>query len=401
MWTLSRSRVGALPAVGLILAACTEPMSAPISGSAFGSADAVKFRENNAAVYWNQVAREMVAANGTAALFAFRAYAAVSVAQYNAAVAAGEGKVNNVDPSVHAAIAAASVGALAYLYPAQAAALEVRLDEFLASPTWPGEEHRDALAGEAVGRAIAEQVVARAQADRFLDLWTGTVPVGPGLWFSGTPPVGGALGQARTYFLLSGNQFRPPPPPAFGSPEFLAALAEVRQISDTRTPEQEASAKFWAMPTGTITPPGYWNEVAATLAVQYDLGERAAAHVFALMNMVGVDAIIASHEAKFTYWLLRPSQADPEIQVAIGLPNFPSYPSNHSTISAGMAAILGAMFPAEKTGLDAQADEAGRSRIFGGIHYGFDNTAGLRLGRTIAAWALDHDVKGHDSYSLR
>ena len=388
-----------LPAALLTLAACTEPMSAPSSGTT--GADAVKFWESNAAVYWNQVAREMVAANRIGAPFAIRGYAAVSLAQYNAAIAAEKSKVGDVHPSVHAAIGAASVGALVYLHPAQAAALEARLDEFLAVPAWPGDEQTDVPAGEAIGRAVAEQVVARAQTDRFLDPWTGTVPVGPGLWFSATPPVGGAWGQAKTYLLLSGDQFRPPPPPAFGSPEFLAALAEVRQISDTRTPEQEANAKFWDMPAGTTTPPGYWNEVAADLAVQYHLGERAAAHVFALMNMVGLDAIIASHDAKFTYWVIRPSQADPAIKVAIGLPNFPSYPSNHSTISSGMAAILAAMFPAEKAGLDALAEEAGRSRILGGIHYGFDNTAGLRLGRTIAAWALEQDVKGHDPFPVR
>jgi membrane-associated phospholipid phosphatase len=405
MWMLRHRRVAAL-ALAILVPACSdsnEPLAPrpPTPGTALRSADAVKSWENNAAVYWNQVARDMVAANRTGAPFAIRGYAAVSVAQYNAGIAAEKGKAGAVHPSVHAAIGAASVGTLAYLYPTQAAALEARLDEFLASPAWPGEEHMDAPAGEALGRAIAEQVVARAQADRFLDPWTGTVPVGPGLWFSSTPPVGGAWGQARTYLLLSGDQFRPPPPPAFGSPEFLSALAEVRRISDTRTPEQEANAKFWDMPAGTTTPPGYWNEAAATLAVRYHLGERAAAHVFALMNMVGLDAIIASHDAKFTYWLIRPSQADPGIQVAIGLPNFPSYPSNHSTISAGMAAILGAMFPAEKAGLDALAEEAGRSRILGGIHYSFDNTAGLQLGRTIAAWALDHDVKGHDLLALR
>lgn len=405
MSMLHRCRVGALALV-IFAPACwdgNEPLAPrpPTTDGTLGSADAVKFWENNAAVYWNQIARDMVVANRTGAPFAVRGYAAVSVAQYNAAIAAEKGKVGNVHPSVHAAIGAASVGALTYLYPAQAAVLEVRLDEFLASPAWPGEKHRDAPAGEAIGRGVAEQVVARAQADKFLDPWTGSVPVGPGLWFSSTPPVGGAWGQARTYFLLSGAQFRPPPPPAFGSSEFIAGLTEVRQISETRTPEQEANAKFWDMPTGTITPPGYWNEVAANLAVKYHLGEREAAHVFALMNMVGFDAIIASHDAKFTYWFIRPSQADFDIRVAIGLPNFPSYPSNHSTISAGMAAILGATFPAEKAGLDALAEEAGRSRILGGIHYRFDNTAGLRLGRTIAAWALGHDVKGHDPFALR
>ena len=41
--------------------------------------------------------------------------------------------------------------------------------------------------------------------------------------------------HARPFFLASGDEFRPAPPPAFGSPEYLAALGEVRQISDTRT----------------------------------------------------------------------------------------------------------------------------------------------------------------------
>jgi membrane-associated phospholipid phosphatase len=294
---------------------------------------------------------------------------------------------------------------LAYLFPAEATALEALAERQLASPVWPGESQTDVIAGAAAGRAAAALVVAHAQADKFFTPWSGTVPTGPGLWFSSAnppaPPAGALFGQATPYFLTSGDQFRPAAPPAFGSPAFDAALAEVRQISDTRTAEQDASAKFWAFPAGTYGPPGYWNEVAAKLAVQYHLGERAAAHLFALMNMVGFDAIIASHDAKFTYWLIRPSQADPGIQVAIGLPNFPSYPSNHSAISAGMTAVLGAMFPAEKAGLDALAEEAGRSRILGGIHYSFDNTAGLQLGRTIAAWALAHDRKGHESVVLR
>jgi hypothetical protein len=390
-----------LPTLCLVLAACGESTAAPTSFASPGNPDAVKPWESNAAVYWNQVAREMVVANRIGAPVAIRGYAIVSVAQYNAAVEAEKGKVGNVHPSVHAAIAAASVATLTYLYPTQSAALETLLEEFLELRVWSGELHADARSGETIGRDVAEQVVAHAQADNFFASWTGTVPVGPGLWFSSTPPVGAMWGQARTYLLLSGSQFRPAPPPAFGSSAFLAALAEVRQISDTRTAEQEASARFWDMPPGTITPPGYWNEVAAQLSVKYHLREREAAHVLALMNMVGFDAIIASHEAKFTYWVIRPSQADLGIQVAIGLPNFPSYPSNHSTISAGMATILGAMFPAEKGGLDALAEEAGRSRILGGIHYSFDNSAGLKLGRTIAAWALDHDVEGHEAFVLR
>ena len=69
---------------------------------------------------------------------------------------------------------------------------------------------RDETLGEAVGREVASQVVKRAEGDRFFAPWTGTVPVGPGFWFSATPPLGAMFGQAKTYLLLSGSQFRPP-----------------------------------------------------------------------------------------------------------------------------------------------------------------------------------------------
>jgi membrane-associated phospholipid phosphatase len=391
-----------LAALALVaLAACSEaPVTAPPNAGAL-QAGAVKFWEANAAVHWNDVAREMVIANRSPAPFAVRGYAVLSVAQYNAAVAAEKGKIGNDHPSVHAAIGGASVTALSYLYPAQASALEVLLEEFLAAPAWPGEQNADAAAGVAIGRTIGEQVVTRAASDNFFAPGTVEVPVGPCLWFSSSPPVGALWGQAKTFLLLSGDQFRPPPPPACDSPEFLAALAEVRQFSDTRTPAQAANAVFWDGAVGTHTPPGYWNQEAARLAVEYHLNERETAHMFALINMVSFDALVASHEAKYHYWLLRPTMADPLITLAIGLPNFPSYPSNHAAVSGGMARVLGHVFPTEKARLDGLAEEAALSRVLGGIHYRFDGDAGLVLGRQIAAWALAHDVRGPELFVLR
>jgi hypothetical protein len=222
------------------------------------------------------------------------------------------------------------------------------------------------------------------------------VPTGPGKWFSATPPVGPMWGKAKPYFLLSGDQFRPPPPPAFGSPEFLAALAEVRQIADTRTAEQERIAKFWA-----ANGPGFYNVQASTLAVQYHRTERESAHLLALMNMTAFDCIIVSHDAKFYYWLLRPVMADPLIKLAIPMPNFPSYTSNHAVISAGMMKILGTSFPAERERLDSLAEEAAISRVYAGIHYRFDSEVGLALGRAVAGWALAHDVNGHEPFVLK
>jgi len=109
----------------------------------------------------------------------------------------------------------------------------------------------------------------------------------------------------RPFFMTTGHQFRPAPPPAFGSPEFLAALAEVRHISDTRTDEQVRIAKFGAPGVGTSLVAGFWNGVATDLIEQFQQRERTAAHTLALMNMAAMDAYIASHDAKFTYWLIR------------------------------------------------------------------------------------------------
>ena len=384
-------------------AACSDkPLTVePTVAPSAARADAVKFWESNAPVYWNGMARHLVAAYRFNALQAIRGYSIVSVAQYNAAIAAEKASEHGQHPSVHAAISSASVVALSYLHPAEASALETQLAQYLEQDGWPGAAHTDKSAGAAIGRAIAAQVVARAQTDRFFDPWTGTVPTGAGKWFSGTAPVGPTVGQAKTYFLTSGNQFRPLPPPAFGSPEFNAALAEVRHFSDTRTPQQTATAVFWNLPAGTHQPPGYWNEAAATLAERYHLNERETAHTLALMNMVSYDALVASHEAKYFYWMIRPSQADPGIVLPIGLPNFPSYPSNHAAISAGMARVLADRFPSESAHLDALAVEAAWSRVYGGIHYWFDGEAGLELGRKVAAWGLAHDVNGHEPFVLQ
>jgi len=390
-------------AATVMVTACADRPTAvgSIVGPSAAQDDAVQFWENNAPVYWNTVARQLVAANRWNALQAIRGYALVSVAQYNAAIAAEKSSDRGDHASPHAAIAAASVAALSYLFPAEAVNLETRLAVYLAEDGWPGDRHTNRETGEAIGRQVAAQIVARAQTDRFFDPFVGSVPTGPGIWFSASPPVGATIGQAKTYLLESGNQFRPAPPPAFGSPAFLAALAEVRQISDTRTEEQKQIAIFWNLPAGTHQPPGYWNEVASNLAIERRVNERETAHTLALMNMVSYDGLVASHEAKYFYWLLRPSQADPGITLSVGLPNFPSYPSNHATISAGMARVLGARFPSEAGRLDALADEAALSRVLGGIHYRFDGEAGLALGRTVAAWALAHDVDGHQPFALR
>jgi membrane-associated phospholipid phosphatase len=388
--------------------ACGDPTSAPVVSTpamrappALASlSGATKFWDAGASIGWNRVARDYVSAlavkpNQQATL---RAFTYLSLAQYDAVLAAEDARERGSRPSPQAAVASASAVVLSYVFPAGATGFESAVRAQAAAPRWPGEANEDFAAGERVGRAIGAAVVTSAMADRFDAVWTGSVPVGPGLW-TGTAPLLPLLGRMRTFFMTSGSQFRPPPPPAFGSPEFTAALAEVRLISDTRTPQQLAIAQYWAATTGSLAA-GFWNEQASDLILRYRLDERRAAHTLALSNMAAMDANIACHDAKYTYWLLRPWQADPAITTPIGRPNHPSYPSNHACVSGTMAYTLGATFPEERDRLAAMADEAGESRLYAGIHYEFDKDAGLLIARRVSDLALSLDVHGREPFAV-
>ena len=113
------------------------------------------------------------------------------------------------------------------------------------------------------------------------------------------------------------------------------------------------------------------------------------------------DAQIGCWDAKETYWVIRPWQADHAITVvaAVGKPNHPSYPSGHSCISSAAAAVLSQFFPAQRAQLDAMVIEAGLSRMYGGIHYRFDIEAGQQLGRSVAHFAIAADRSGHSVLS--
>ena len=118
------------------------------------------------------------------------------------------------------------------------------------------------------------------------------------------------------------------------------------------------------------------------------MSEVRAARAFALVNMAMHDASVACWEAKYKYFNPRPSQLDPAIRTDIGLPNFPAYPSGHSTFSAAAADVLGYLFPGSATEFHAMADEAGMSRLYGGIHYMNDIKQGKAHGSRIATFTL-------------
>jgi membrane-associated phospholipid phosphatase len=352
--------------------------------------NAVKFWEVNATTRWNERAIALLstrppATNGQSAVSRMLTY--LSIAQYRAVLAAENGMEGSMHPSVPAAVGGASVVVLSSFFPLDVASFETQLDADLAAPGWPGDQNTDETAGEALGRAVGAAVLAQAATDNYLVASPGVPPVGPGLWTSSPAPIVRALHGVRPFFLTSASQIRPGPPPAFGSPDYLAALAEIRSISDTRTAEQLSIAQFWNSSTAPFTA-GLMNRIIAGMVVDHHRTERESARILAYANAAAFDAQIACFDAKFAYWFIRPSQADPAITLPIGLPNHPSYPSGHSCITSAIMSVAEAFLPSERPRLEEVISLAGLSRMYGGIHYRFDIEAGQAIGRRAAALAL-------------
>jgi hypothetical protein len=181
---------------------------------------------------------------------------------------------------------------------------------------------------------------------------------------------------------------RPAPPPSTSSTQMAREVAEVRRYVDGGTREELALAYKWADGPSTPTPPGHWNFLAAPYVRKAGFSEVRAARAFALLNMAMHDAAVGCWEAKFFYFNPRPSQLDPGLKTLIGLPNFPSYTSGHSTFSGAAAEILSYLFPDDATYFEAQKEEASVSRLFGGIHYRSDLEAGKAHGKRIGAYTV-------------
>jgi hypothetical protein len=375
---------------------------------------------------WNAVARSLIVSAKPNQQEALRAMAYLSLAQHQATLVVAAGPTGGgpstsnltilrespeVEPEpldvqrgridraarMRGAIAGASAEILKEIFKSNLAQIVAAVDAEMVLSADAGEIPTELDAGLDVGREVGVRLAAAARSDHFDAVWSGSVPTGSGTWFSsiGRPPALPMLGQMRPFYMITGSDFRPAPPPPFGSNAYTTALSEIRAFSDTRTAEQDSIAKFWAMATGTLVA-GYWNEVATSLIAKYRLTELRATHLLALMNTAAMDGNIACHDAKYAYWVMRPSQADPGIKPAIGLPNHPSYPSNHACLSGTAALILGAELPAERAELERQATEATVSRYYAGLHYRFDGDAGLAIARQVADLALrvDRDLAG-------
>src|SRR5207253_317427 len=131
----------------------------------------------------------------------------------------------------------------------------------------------------------------------------------PGDWQPTPPayalPVAPQWPQVIPFFLQSGAQFRPPPPPALTSPEYTDAFNQVKDLgsfnSTTRTPDQTEAAIFWQ---GLYAAPNSFlamlNHIAEQVAVARGDSLVDNARLFALLDLAQADTYIACWDAKYT-----------------------------------------------------------------------------------------------------
>jgi len=404
--TFARTTAAIVTAVLITACATDQPAPTGLNASLEASSrNGTPFiTEGLASPAWQAAARSLASAASFSPIQAAHAYPILGVAQYLAvqrAQAAINGGGRQRLEADRGAVAGASIVAMTYLFPTHAQEFQDLLTA--QADAGPGQPHPAFAAGEAIGRAVGAQIVARAVADHFDAPNTAVPPVGPGFWTSSAippqPVAGGNLQGVTPWFLTSAKQFRPADPPAFGGAEFNAGLAEIRQISDTRTARQIEIATVWALNPGTPTTSGFWLSVptdSGWVAAQ-GMSERETTHMYALMSATIFDAQIGCWDEKLTSWLIRPWKADLGITVvaAVGKPNHPSYPSGHSCLSASGAAVLSGFFPEKTAQLNAMVEQAGLSRMYAGIHYRFDIETGQALGRNVAAFTIAADRSGN------
>ena len=216
-----------------------------------------------------------------------------------------------------------------------------------------------------------------------------------------------------------------------------------------RTPEQTFIGTFWAY-DGTpslCAPPRLYNQITVHIANQTKLRPLQLARLLALVNVAMADTAIAVWESKYHYDFWRPITAIRESDTGAGdgndattigdptfmplgapasnlvgpnfTPPFPAYPSGHAGLGGALFETIRRFYGTDHIGftfvsdefngvtkddqgnvrpylprsfstLSQAEDENGQSRIYLGIHWHFDKTAGIRQGERVADYVFNH-----------
>jgi hypothetical protein len=224
--------------------------------------------------------------------------------------------------------------------------------------------------------------------------------------------------------LEEGSQFRLPPPPALHTGNYANDYNEVKLLgridSPFRPQDRTDVARFYA----ATSPVNVFNSGARQVSAAQGRTLSENSRIFALLAMAIADAQIAVYDTKYHYNFWRPWSAiwagdfddnpltDPDTGwlPLITTPPHPSYASGHATSSGAARAVLehalgkddhditltnpglpGIVL--EYTAWEEITDDIDDARVYGGIHFRFDQEAGARQGRKVGRYILRHYLR--------
>jgi hypothetical protein len=423
---LVRSGKRALPPFGIPMPMNTEATFRALRCAAFTSTLLFFFAPTvhaDAVTDWNAIMEETASTTPNPALRA-RTAAITQVAVFeavNSIVEDYEPYRNRIEAtsgaSPDAAAIAAAHGVLVKLHAEKAPLLDAAREKSLAAiPQGPGRG-----GGIAVGVAAAEAILALRERDGFDD----QVPYTPGTEpgdYQPTPPdftpaFMPGLGQINTFAIRNGRQFRAAPAPELRSKEYARDYEEVKRVGEAhsteRSEDQTKVARFYEVTDADRI----YYPAARQLSTAQGKTLSENARLFALLAMAIWDSAVACFETKYHFNVWRPvtaihaAEPDPKWQPLVFTPPFPAYPSGHASFGGAARAVLESEFGTgghaiiTLTNPDAPdivlhyatfkkiTDDIDDARIYGGVHFRFDQEAGALLGKRVGEYILRHELR--------
>lgn len=324
-----------------------------------------------------------------------------------------------------AAAASAAHQVLAGLFPAQQDRWDAALTDSLTTIADGPRKKAGIILGGAIG-----QIILNVRAN---DGWNAVDPFNPlqapGVWRP-TPPAFSPMAEpqfhnVRPFTIVSGNQFPLASPVPLGHGDYRRVFDEVKSVgrdtSTARTDDQTHTVHFWFEP-----PYDSWSRISGILMTDNHFDLHQAARLYALVNMVSCDGLIAGWYWKRHYAFWRPitaihdadnddhplTVADPSWLPLRTTPFHPDYPSTHSVLGGAAAEVIRRFtgsdhhrfcmttitaVPAGSTRcfetLSQAQEENSNSRVYAGIHFRTAIVAGDQLGRRIGGFAFEHVLR--------
>lgn len=279
----------------------------------------------------------------------------------------------------------------------------------------PGQNSEVFSRSQAFGKSIATAIYNWYLTDDYNSSNVGYVPpVFPGAWVP-TPPaflngISPYVANARPYLLEDKNTISPPFPFAYSedpNSDFYNMVKNVYDVSQSLTPEQKNTALFWVDQGNGLgyTPDGHNIYVVVQALEQNNINLGLAAEAYAKAGIAERESTMVGYRTKYAYNILRPvtyiqKLIDPTWLSLIPTPPFPEYPANHALVTGAVvqavAKVIGdnvgltdhaydfrGWSPRTYPTLFAAAEDAGISRLYGGIHYLVSIKEGLAMARKL------------------